>query len=61
MKHELPQVKPERTIKPKKPDARIEQYIHSTPTPITEQIRAIRSRIQQLRAQTVELLAQYKG
>ena len=59
MKHELPRVKPKRTIKPRKPDARIEQYIQSRPTPISEQIRQIR--IEQLRAQTIELLAQYKG
>lgn len=61
MKHELPQVKPKRTIKPRKPEARIEQYIQSRPTPISEQIRDIQIRIQQLRAQTIELLAQYKG
>lgn len=60
MKHELPQVKPKNAIKPRKPEARIEQYIHSRPTPISEQIRAIQIRIQQLRAQTIELLAQYR-
>ena len=53
-------VKPSKPIRPQRMPAELEQYIQSRPKPIREQIRAIRIRIEQLRAQTELLLAQRK-